>query len=134
MDTTPDPKNPLRAALDELAAKGTRNAVRALVDATDRTLERHQIHAWARQTGYPSDAAHRQTIDLGLKRLGLRRGLSETTWRPWIKAVQAARRASDKRRAEVRTREGLPPFRGSAGRPGGGRAPGDTAPDPAVAG
>lgn len=128
MDTTTANKNPLRAALDDLAERGTRNAVRALVDATDRSVERHQVHAWARPDGYPPSAEQRSVLDLGLKRLGMRRGLSESAWKPWIKGVQSARRAADKRRAEVREREGLPPFRGSSGRAGGGRAPQDTAP------
>ena len=76
-------------------------------------------------------ADDRRVLDQGFKRLGVRRGLSEAAWKPWLKAVQQLRQASDKRRAAVRQAAGLPPFRGSRERAGGGRAP---KADPAIAG
>lgn len=135
MDTETEKKmdNPLRTALDAL---GRPDAVRAIVDACDREVERHQIHAWARQLGHGSlsipPAAAREAIDRGFKRLGVRKGLTEAAWKPWIKLVTDRRKAADKRRKDVREAAGLPPFRGRAGRPGGGRAP-QPAPAEAVA-
>lgn len=130
-DTELQLKNPLRDALDAL---GRADAVRALVDATDREVERHQVHAWARPMGSKTmtlpSADDRRVLDQGFKRLGVRRGLSEAAWKPWLKAVQQLRQASDKRRAAVRQAAGLPPFRGSRERAGGGRAP---KADPAIA-
>lgn len=129
---TPTLKNPLRAALDQL---GRSDAVKALVDACDREVERHHVHGWARELdaknlSIPS-ADDRRTLDQGFKRLGVRRGLSEAAWKPWIAEVSRRRRAVDRRRAEVRTTQGLPPFRGSRGKVGGGRAP--VAPEPTAA-
>ncbi len=112
MDT---PKNPLKAALDALRAKSVKNPIAALFNATDRQLVPSQIHGLMVEIGagkkvtIPKEDTMR-LIHQGLQRMGVRRGLPPEAWKPFAKAVRAARATTDKRRKDVREREGLDPI------------------------
>lgn len=112
MDT---PKNPLKAALEALRSKNVKNPIAALFNATDRQLVPSQIHGLMVEIGSGKKVTiPKETtvllIHQGLQRMGLRRGLPPEVWKPFAKAVRAERAATDKRRKDVRAREGLDPI------------------------
>lgn len=112
MDT---PKNPLKGALEALRSKNVKNPIAALFNATDRQLVPSQIHGLmveiesGKKVTIPKEDT-RRLIHQGLQRLGHRRGLPPEAWKPFERAVRAQRSATDKRRKDVRAREGLEPI------------------------